>query len=139
MSAIVRIEKAYNCLENFKNNCKNDEYKKLIDIFSPMFYQENKHRLEISVGKKLSEFHFRPILSSVTNNFIISLSKWKNEPQFVIKDIVEHNVITLINLALINNLRIESKKYEDINFYEHNIYFNYNNEIDYHIHIEITE
>lgn len=136
MSATVRTEKIYSCLINFKNNCNSNEHKKLIDIFLPMLHQENKHRLEISVGKKVSDYSFQSILSMITTDFIIRLTCWNYEPQLIIKDNTKFkNIITTINLALIKNIKIESKEESKINFFEYNIYFNYNNEIDYCIHI----
>lgn len=135
MSAIVKIEKMFNCLANFRDNCGNEEYKKLIDIFLPMFYQENKHRLEISVGKKVSESKFCSVLSMVTTNFIVKLGTWNRELQFIISDLVHNNSITMINLKLIDNLCIESEEDNNINFCKYNICFRYNNEIDYNINI----
>jgi hypothetical protein len=137
MSAIVKMEKVFSCLKNFRDNCNNEECKKLIDIFLPMFYQENKHYLEISVGKKASESKFCSVLSMITTNFNIKLSTWNNEPQFIISDFVHNNTIATINLKLIENLCIESEEDDNINFYRYSIYFNYNNEIDYNINIAI--
>lgn len=137
MSAIVKIEKVFNCLANFRDNCNNEECKKLIDIFLPMFYQENKHYLEISVGKRVSEYKFCSALSMATTDFNIKLGTWNNEPHIIISDFVHNNTIATINLKLIENLCIESEEDNDINFYRYNIYFNYNNEIDYNINIAI--
>lgn len=140
MSAIVRMEKTFNCLINFRDNCNNEEYKKLIDIFLPMFYRKNKNHLEISVGKRMSKTKFYSALSMLTTNFIVKLSDFNNEPRFIISDATAHDkVITIINLKLVKDLHIESEEDEVINFYRHNICFNYNNEIDYHIHIALTK
>ena len=136
MSAIVNMEKSYNCLVDFRNNCNSDEHKKLIDIFLSMLYQENRDRLEISVGKKISKLTFHQFLSTITTNFIVKLSCWGNEPQIIIQDVTQHyKTVTMLNLVLIKDLYVESKKDDSVNFFEYNIYFNYNNEIDYNIHI----
>lgn len=137
MSAIVKTKKSYNCLVNYRNNCDSNEHKKLIDIFLPMLYQENKHHLEISVGNKISDCNFQSTLSMVTTDFIIGLSCWNHEPQLIIKDntTIRKNIITVINLTLIKDIQIEVKEDNRINFFEYDIYFNYNNEIDYYIHI----
>ena len=135
MSAIVKMEEAFNCLNNFIDNCNNKEYKRLIDIFLPMFYQENNHRSEISVGKWKSESDFSSLLSMTTKNFIVKCTYWNNEPQLVISDATYHYTIVAMNLKTIKNLYIESEEDKDINFYRYNIYFNYNDEVDYNIHI----
>ena len=132
MSAIKRMEKAYSCLENYKNNCNSKEHKKLVDIFFPRLYQENKHRLQISVGKKISESKFCCALSMFTDNFIAHLTHWENEPQLIIKYATNGHLIALINLMLIKELQIKTEEDKDANFCSHNIYFNYNDEIDYH-------
>lgn len=137
MSAIIKMEKAYNCLENYRSNCNSKEHKKLVDIFFPMLYQENKHRLEISVGKKISESKFNCSLSMFTDNFIVVLDRSGNDPQLIIKYATNGNSIALINLALVKDLQIKTEEDKYINFCGHNIYFNYNDEIDYHLHIVI--
>lgn len=137
MSAIAKMERAFNCLTNFVDNCNNEEYKKFIDIFLPMLYQENKHRLEISVGKRMSDSEFNSWLSTTTKNFIVRCTQWNNEPQLVISDAEYHYTVVVINLGLIKDLHIESTEDDNINFYRYNICFNYNNEVDYSIHIVI--
>lgn len=140
MSAIVNMEKSYNCLVNFRNNCNSDEHKKLIDIFLSMLYQENRDRLEISVGKKISKLKFYQFLSAITTNFVVKLSCWSNEPQIIIQDITQYyKTIVTFNLALIKDLYVESEKGDNNNFFRYNIYFNYNNEVDYNIHIAMKQ
>ena len=128
MSAIVRMGKAFNCLNDFRDCCDN-EHKKLIDIFIPMLYKENKHRLEISIGKRIDKEIFRSLLSTIINNFNVKLCCYDNNPQFIIEDTQHRNTITLFNLGLIYNLQIEEDECDD--FCRYRIYFNYNNEIDY--------
>ena len=141
MSAIVKMEKAYNCLNNFRNNCNNKEYKKLIDTFFPMLYQENKCRLEINVGKMsshdLSNCTFSSLLSMVTTDFIIKLSCYNDEPLFIVEDVVYKTAVTVINLTSINNLQIETK--DNGSYYIYDFCFNYKNEIDYLVHIAIDK
>lgn len=139
MSAIIRMEKAYNCLENYRSNCNSKEHKKLVDIFFPMLYQGNKHRLEISVGNKISESKFNRVLSMLTDNFIVVLDRWGDEPQLIIKYANNGYPIALINLSLVKNLQIETEEDQKVKFCSHNIYFKYNDEIDYHLHIVIKE
>lgn len=134
MNVIVKMEQAYNCLENFRNNCGN-EHKKLIDLFFPTLYEESKYRLEISVGKKKSEHKFQSFLSTITRNFVVKLGYWNNEPQFIIEDKTTRMSIVALNLALINSLHIEEEKKEDGTIFQYLIDFNYNNEVDYHINI----
>ena len=138
MSVIARIEKTYNCLMNFRDH-SSDEYKKLIDIFIPMLYKENKYHLDISVGEKVSLHKFKSMLSVMSRNFYIGLECFNNEPQLTIKDLPTQHVITLLNFELIKNLQIESEYIEDNNFCRHNIYFKYKNKVDYCIHIATAE
>lgn len=140
MSAIVKTNKSYNCLVDFRNNCDSNKHKKLIDIFFPMLYQENKHYLKISVGKKIPDRNFQSILSTITTDFIVGVSCWNNEPQFVFRNNTKlKNVITVVNLALIKDIQIKAEEDNKINLFVYNIYFNYNDEIDYHIHIIIEK
>ena len=135
MSAINRMEKVYNCLENYRNNCNNKEHKKLVDIIFPMIYQVNKHHLEISIGKKISETKFNSALSMFTDNFIVGLDCWKEELLLIIKYAHTGHAITSINMDAINNLKIKTNEDKDLNFCSHFISFNYNNEFDYNLHI----
>ena len=138
MSAINRMEKVYNCLENYRNNCNNKEHKKLVDIIFPMLYQENKHRLEISIGKKISESKFNSALSMFTDNFIVGLDCWNEELLLIIKYAHTGHTITLINMDAINNLKIKTNEDKDLNFCSHFVSFNYNDEFDYNLHIVIN-
>lgn len=132
MSAVKRMEKAYSCLENYRSNCNSKEHKKFVDIFFPMLYQENKHRLNISVGRKISESKFKCALSMFTDNFIVVLDCWNDEPILVIKYTQNGYPATLINLTAVKNLQIETKEDKDIN-----ISFNYNDDYDYRLHMVI--
>ena len=129
MSNIVEIKRAYDCLTDFRDN-RNEEYKKLINIFFPILHKKSECYLEISIGKKMSEMKFQSMLSIVTTCFIVKLSRWNNEPQFIIYDVDHHNTIAVFNLALIENLYVGNDGNDS-----YNIDFNYNNEIDYCIHI----
>ena len=135
MSAIKKMERAYNCLEHYRNNCNSKEHRQLVDIFFPMLYQENKHHLEISVGKKVSESKFICALSTLIDNFIVTLDCLNDNPQLIIKYTTSGYPIALINLAYIKDLQIKIEEDRDIGICSYNIYFNYNDEIDYHIHI----
>ena len=143
-----KMEQAYNCLLNFKDNSSNEDFKKFVDLLSPMIFNKNTNRLEISVGKipendpshkRGSDVVFYPVMSMVTRNFNVCLSNYGNEPELVFNDVAQHCTITAINLAKIKELRIEEEIDESINWYRYDIFFNYNNEIDYHISILINE
>jgi hypothetical protein len=136
MSDIVKMKRAYDCLISFRDNCS-EEYKEFINIFFPMLYRDNiRHCLKISIGKKMSESKFYSALSATTTKFVVKLSCCKNEPQFSIYDMVHHEVITSINLALVKDLHIENNEYDSDSY---DVAFNYNNEFDYCIHIGINK
>ena len=144
----LKMEQAYNCLLNFKDNSSNEDFKKFVDLLFQMIFNKNTNRLEISVGKipehdpshkRGSNVVFYPVMSMVTHNFNVCLSNYGNEPELVFNDMAKHCTITAINLAKINELRIEKEIDESINWYRYDIFFNYNNEIDYHIGILINE
>lgn len=141
MSAIVKMEKTFDCLMCFKNNCNDEEYKKLIDIFFPMLYQDNRCRFEICVGKNISKFKFNSFLTTTLKRFMIKLSCHNNEPQIIIEDRTTNvpKVAVVINLTAIKNLHVETESKEDQDFYKHNIIFNYNDVIDYKMCIIITK
>lgn len=139
MNFVAKIEKVRKCFESFKNNSNNKEIAQFVDLFSPMFYERNKHRLEISVGKKLSNYCFSPWLSNVLHDFTVTPDCWEeDEPQIIIKEMSYHNTVALINLAVINNIHIETQEDKEVKFNRYNIYFNYNNEVDYCIRLAIS-
>lgn len=136
MNVIKKLERAYNCLDNYRNSCDSENHKKFIDIFFPMFYQQNKHRLEISVGKKISNEVFQSLLTTTTKNFNVVLTQYGNEPQFIIREFNSNNSITCINLALIKDLEINTIDNAPFDT-RYKIDFNYNNEIDYRMWIVV--
>ena len=144
----AKMEQAYNCLSNFRDNSNNKDCKKFVDLLFPMIYKKNTDRLEISVGKipehdplhkQGSDVVFYPVMSIITRNFNVCLNNYGNEPELVFNDMVQHCTITTINLAKIKELHIEEEIDESINWHRYDVFFNYNNEIDYHIGILINE
>lgn len=133
MGMIERVGKAYDCLAEFRNKCDNMECKQLIDIFFPMLFKNNKNYLRISIGTKVSESKFCSLLTTTTNDFIIKLSSYGNEPQLIFENETPFaNAITMINLALMKNIHIEVESDEN-NSVHYNIQFTYNDKIDYNI------
>lgn len=135
MRFIGKKGKAYECFADFKKGCNAKEYQQFVDIFLPMLFQENNNRLAISVGKKVAETKFVSWLSMVTHKFTAIPTMYGNEPQLIIRDGTNLNN-TLINLALIKDLHIDTE--ETVNDYRYQICFNYNNEVDYQMHIVVN-
>ena len=136
MKIMDRIGKTYDCLDAFKTASNNEVMKQFVDIFFPMFFEENEHRLEIRVGHRESESKLSCLLTTVTNKFNVVLSSCGNEPQFLFKDISNYNLnIMAINLALMRDLNIKTE--ETIEFNRYIIDFNYNNQIDYSISLVV--
>lgn len=138
MNFIGKKSEAYNCFANFKKGDNAKEYRQFVDIFLPMLFQDNNNRLEISVGKKISESQFMSWLSVVTNRFNAIPSVYGDCPQLIIKDCINRSapVIVSLNLAIIKDLYIETE--EAVGFFRHNICFNYN-EVDYQMHIVVNK
>ena len=136
MRLIGKKGKAYECFADFKNNNKAKEYQQFVDLFLPMLFQENDGRLTISVGKKISESNFVSWLSCVSKKFVVIPSMYDNEPQMIIRDVDNTNVNVLVNLALIKDIHITTK--EDVNRCWYEICFNYNDEVDYQMHIVVN-
>lgn len=138
MNFVTKMEKVHKCFEAFKNNSNSKEITQFVDLFSPMFYQRNKYRLEISVGKKISGSQFSPWLSNVIHDFTVTPDCWEeDEPQLIIKEVNHNNAVALLNLAAINNLIINTEENKGVKFCRYNVYFNYNNEIDYYMSLAI--
>lgn len=133
MRFIGKREKAYECFANFRSNNNAKEYRQLIDIFLPMMFQENESRFEISVGRRVSKTKFISWLSWLSKKFVVIPNIYNGEPQMIIRDINSINGNALINLSLINNIHIVTN--EDENRCYHEICFNYNDEVDYKMHI----
>ena len=140
MSVIERMKRSYNCLMEFRCS-SSEEHKRLIDIFLPMICQDNKQYLKISVGKNVAESKFDSVLSMVTNHFGIGISCYMDEPQLIFNNNADgcHCAITSINLTRIKNIHIKEEKDGSVNFYRYLINFNYNDKIDYQIHIAIKD
>lgn len=137
MNFIGKKGEAYKCFADFKNGNNAKEYQQFVDIFLPMLFQENNNRLEISVGKKISESQFVSWLSVVANKFNVMPIVCDNNPQLVIKDCANRSApaIVSLNISTIKDLHIETEK--TTGFFRHNICFNYN-EVDYQMHIIIN-
>ena len=131
MNFIGKMSKAYECFANFKNGCNAKEYQQFVDIFLPMLFQVNENRLIINIGKKTSK-SFVSWLSMKTYKFTAIPTMYGNEPQLIIRDGTNFQNM-LINLTLIKDLHIDID--ETANDYRCQIYFNYNNEVDYQIYI----
>ena len=136
MKLMDKISKSYDCLNAFTAS-NNEVMKQFVDIFSPMLFNENEGRMEIGVGHKESESKFSFWLKTTVHKFNVVLSCCNEEPQFIIKDMVNRatDTITAINLALMRNLVIKAVETEDGNSYK--IDFNYNNQIDYIIRLVV--
>lgn len=139
MNFVDRKNRAFNCFANFNPECDDKEYHELKDIFLPMLFKENNCRLEINVGKRVSDEKFVSWLSLVTHSFIVIPSDYDNEPQLIIRDCtnISKKNITLINLTAMSDLHIETE--EAVDFYSHRICFNYNKEVDYQMHIIVNK
>ena len=132
MRFIGKKGKAYECFADYKSGNNAKEYQQLIDIFLPMMFQENEGRFEISVGR-ISKTKFVSWLSWISKKFVVIPNMYDDEPQMIIRDVGSTNANALINLSLINNIHIITN--EDENRCCHEICFNYNNEVDYKMHI----
>lgn len=140
MNFVAKIRKVTDCFEVFRNSSNSKEIKKFIDLFFPMFYQNNNHRLEISVGKKMPNYQFSPWLSNVLHDFTVTPDCWEeDEPRLTIKDAMRKTVVMAINLSAINNMCIKKDEDKEAKFCRYNIYFNYNNEVDYCMNLVIKE
>jgi len=140
MNFVAKMEKVRKCFESFRDNSNNKEITQFVDLFSPMFYERNKHRLEISAGKKLSNSNFSPWLSNVLHDFTVTPDCWEeDEPQIIIKEMSHNNAVVLLNLTAVNNMVVKTEENKDTKSCKYNIYFNYNNEVDYCIKLVINE
>ena len=136
MNITDRICKSYDCLDAFKTASNNEVMKQFVDIFFHMFFEENEHHLEVSVGHRKSKSMFDCWLRTITNKYNICLSHWNNEPQFIFKDVSNYSTnIMAINLALMRDLNIKTEEIPEFNRYI--IDFNYNNQIDYNISLVV--
>ena len=133
MRFIGKKAKAYECFADYKNGNNAKECQQLVDIFLPMLFQENECRIEISVGKRISEIKFVSWLSWISKKFVVRPSMCDNEPQIIIRGVDSASTNASINLALIKDIHITTN--EDENRCSHNICFNYNDEVDYQMHI----
>lgn len=134
MRFIGKNGKAYECFADYRKNDNNaKEHQQLIGIFLPIMFQENKGRIEINVGRKISDTKFVSWLSWVSKKFVVIPSMYDNEPQMIIRGVDSLTANASINLALIKDIHIITN--EDENRCRHKIYFNYNDEVDYEMHI----
>lgn len=143
MNCAEKMFKNAECWDNFEKNCNDANLKQLVDIFYPMciaheatLSDSKKKKLEIDVGKKKKDF-FEPYLSVSTSKFSFVASSFDNEPQLIFRDETDktHRTLAVINLTEIKDLCIEKEVDDSITFYRYNIYFTYNNTVDYHVHI----
>lgn len=135
MRFIGKNGKAYECFVDYKKNDNNaKEHQQLVDIFLPIMFQENEGRIEINVGRRISETKFVSWLSWTSKKFVVMPSMYNDcEPQMIIKGVDSLTANALINLTLIKDIHITTN--EDENRCWHKICFNYNNEVDYEMHI----
>lgn len=136
MKFVGKKAEAYKCFADFRRDNDTKEYQQFIDIFLPMLFQENNHRLSISVGRRISESTFNSWLSWVTHSFIAMPTKCGNEPKLLIRDVTGIGAGTLLNLSLIENLHITNE--DTIGFTRYNIDFHHG-ETDYQMHIIINK
>ena len=136
MNFVGKMKEAYKCFADFKKGDNVKEYQQFVDIFLPMLFKENNNRLEISVGKKISQSKFMSLLSVVTNKFNAIPSVFGDCPLLMIKDCINRSTIVSLNLAIIKDLYVETE--EAVGFFIHNICFNYN-EVDYQMHIIVNK
>ena len=139
MNRAEKMFKNAECLDNYGNNCNNGKLKQFVNIIFTLCDTQNedkKKKLEIDVGKKKKDF-FESFLFSTTNKFSVIASNYKGESQLILRDNknkVPHTLAT-INLSGIKDLHIEEDSDRTVDLYRYNIYFNYDNVIDYHVHI----
>lgn len=132
-----KVEKAYNCLMDYRERCDSEARKVFIDIFTPMFFQENHHSLKINVGKQVRS-SFLSWLTSTIDNFNVVLAEHNNEPMFIIRDCKGLNSYISINLSQMSNLRIEQMGNEMVGM-RYIIEFTYNDEIDYQMFVVLSK
>ena len=135
MNFVDKKHKAYENFANFVNGIGTIEYQQFADLFLPMSFKENFHNLFINVGIKSTK-SFTSWLCTKLENFVIVLSVFDKEPQLIIRGKDGINT-TMINLALMSNLHIETT--ENPYSYYHDIEFRYNNEVDYQMRIVINK
>jgi hypothetical protein len=124
----TQIEKTLNDLEEAKSN---HEYRQLIEMLLPMLFQVSDCRLEISIGKKISDSKFVSYLDSITKKFIIKAGSLGKEMQLFIEDYDYKRTIAVFNLLYIKEISIR-KAYIDVSKVLYNITFGYNG-LDYEI------
>lgn len=135
MEFVGKKYKAYECFANFTDGIGTKEYQQFADLFLPMSFKENCHNLFINVGIK-SPKSFTSWLSTKLENFIVVLNVFNEEPQLIIRGKSGLNV-TMINIALISKLHIETTDNPNSCYYD--IEFRYNNEVDYQMRIVINK
>lgn len=135
MNFIDKKGEAYKCFVDFRRDNNAKEYQQFVDIFVPMLFQENNHRLSVSVGKRTSESVFNSWLSCTVHTFVAIPTRWGDEPQLIIKD-GAGICITLFNLALIKDLYITTE--DTTIFTMYNIEFHYG-EVDYQMRIVVNK
>ena len=134
-----KINKTFDYVNIFVENCSNATMKQFVNIFSPMFFRENNYRIDVKVGKRESKERFASFLNNFTDKFNVIPSLCDNEPQLLIKDMSRRKTyaILIINLFLIGNLHIT--KTESNEYYFHKIDFTYNNQVDYQIDLVVDK
>ncbi len=113
---------------------KNPQYEEFTNVFRKFLYKDNYY-CKISVGKNKGNY-FQSYLSSILKNYNIVLSSYENEPQFIIKG-HRGDTITVINLALIKNIHINTTKDKNGKPYIYEISFTYDQEdciVDYELY-----
>lgn len=97
-------------LINYRNNAAS-EMQQLIDYLLLMEKTKEdipKAELTINIGKQKCKDVFLPVLSSIVDNPITSISSYKNqELQILIRNKLHNINIILLNLTAVKNLKVE--------------------------------
>lgn len=145
MSVVAKIGRTYDCFEKFRSSCDNKEFRQLVDIFFPMFYEEkNNCKLHIYIYKIIEDrcvvkdkWFLEETKKYERNNFVVKPSYWKDEPQLIFEDRTNRipRTIIMFNLNAMIGLKID--KYLE-NFHTvYKISFAYADGKHYEIHISI--
>lgn len=125
----ISSEKSKKCLAEFLIHTHSD-VADLVNIFKTFIGTTTQNSIKISVGKYEGTC-FNAYLTAAAKNFYITISSFEDTPQLIIKDRI--NALTLLNLTAIHNVKISFQG--DAAHQSYDIRFNYNNEVDYNIHI----
>ena len=128
MSVVAKVGRAYDCFERFRGSC-DKKFKMLVDLFFPMFYdEENNCKLTINVDQ----------LSLTFDKIMVKPGYYNNDPQLIFEDRSGRipRPITMFNLNAIKELEI--KLYIENGHDIYRISFKYIDGQYYRIHILLT-